>query len=242
MTANLLMKSIISAVLSLAIAVSTASAADIVVKHSGSNDPATEGWTRAATPSTDLSEGPVKGDSGLDAWKIKDDSKQQEDMMYTLPLSDEQLAQASSAGWSLKANLRIVNPGDDADSAIQLAFGDGTTLFNMFIGSTTAGDPYVVCSVPQTASTPNFVFQGGGSGYHLYEMRYDPASKNVSVFIDDVEQITGYAGVPSTKKIVSWGAERSVTVGEANYNFVEFSSPPSKSAQTQPATQPATQQ
>lgn len=211
--------------------------ASVVFSHAGNSDPETNGWAvePSFAPGGRPTSGPVSDDqgSGLDAWFI-DDNLQTigSNWFYTQTPSSTEISQASTLGWTLRANLRIVDAPDAISNAgsIMLEYATDAVSFRLALGSAANGDPITLLSDGGTDGDNNttgemFTYQNGGSGYHLYEMVYDPVASSVDLFIDGIERISDFSGIlDPTFKVnrVAWGSGSSFDVGQSNWNQVEW--------------------
>jgi hypothetical protein len=208
----------------------------VVASHMAGNDPTTEGWVIESSfaPSGRPTSGTVLNDqgSGFDAWYIDDNlSTIGSNLPYNVTLSDAQNVQAATHGWTLRANVRIADIPDSVGNAgsIMLSYANGSTDFRLALGSENDGDPIALLWDGGTtdsgtlATGSTFALQGGGPGYHLYELMYDPFTSTVDLFIDGIERLSNYAGVPTTLlNRVSWGSGSSFDTGQSNWNKVEM--------------------
>jgi hypothetical protein len=212
--------------------------ASIVFSHSGNADPTTEGWSvvePALVTGPRPATSPVSNDqgSGLDAWSIDDTSLAAgTTWTYTQSPSAADNSQATSLGWTLRANLRIGNLSDSVGNAgsIILEYANGTTAYRLALGSEADGDPIALLwdggtdpNDSRIATGTFFTLQNGGAGYHLYEMVYDPFANSVDLFIDGIERVSNYAGISSSLfNRVAWGSAASSDTGQSNWNQVQF--------------------
>jgi len=209
--------------------------ANIVFSYNGNVDPTTQGWTvePSFAPSGRPSSGPVSDDqgSGFDAWSIDDNlTTIGSNWLYTQSPSANDNNQADSLGWILRAQLRVVDAPDAVGNAgsIMLEYANGVTDFRLALGSEADGDPIALLWDGGTdgggmATGASFTLQGGGSGYHLYEMIYDPVAASLDLFIDGIERISNYSGIQSSLfNRVAWGSGSSIDTGQSNWNQVEF--------------------
>ena len=209
-------------------AVSRASLADVILSFSGSDNPVDSGWS--ATPAVPgLSAGSLVNDNGtgVDAWFVSDTSTAVGSFLgYSQDLTPSQLTSATDNGWTLRARLRVANDGDSVGNqgSVMVDFIDGTTQFGMAFGSELDGDPIV--SLPDSNSDQfsglSFTLDGGGNGYHLYELVYDPIASSADLFVNGVERISDYTGRGGTLNSVRFGALSSLDTGQGNYNLVQF--------------------
>ena len=206
--------------------VGTSQAFVTVFDHSGNTDPLTEGWSGNGG-------GPVANDagSGFDAWVIDDDSTTGSSAGYFQVPLDSQISQASSLGWRLSARIRLVDIPDMPGGSPALIYRDDAKTWQIHFGTEADGDPKLdlVTAVVGTLPTgfTSFTLQGGGSGYHLYELVFDPVLGSADLFIDGVEQVSNYVGATfgsgfPLPKSVFWGAASTTDIGQGNYNQARF--------------------
>lgn len=205
-----------------------------VFQHTDDNDPvATEGWTENGA-GTGVSTGQITNDagSGLDAWFVNDGSVALgSSRFYSLTPTASQVAQGSAFGWKLSARLRVVDVSTDeildrVDQSITVQYLDGTRRYLMNFGPDSDGDPTVLLGTgigSYSNTGPTFTLQGVGSTYHLYELIFDPIAGSADLFIDGIERLSDYTGDGSGSPMsVLWGAGQSSSIGQGNYNLVEF--------------------
>src|SRR5699024_6497975 len=99
--------------------------AQVVVRHSGANNPLTEGFV-FDWKARNTEVGPVLDDGGRDAWLIKHSSVE-DTIRYIHPLTERQGADAMTYGWELSTTVRFV----DMPPASGLTFQTGNESFRM---------------------------------------------------------------------------------------------------------------
>ena len=57
------------------------------------------------------------------------------------------------------------------------------------------------------------MLEGGGFGYHLYELTFAPVAGSADLFIDGVERLSDYVGPATATSRVLWGADTSFDTG-----------------------------
>lgn len=202
--------------------------AQVFIQHVGQADPTTEGWT--GDLGVGVTEGPIANDLGLDAWSIDDSTTAANSTrLYTFVPSPVIVSAVRNHGWRLRARLRVVDTPENADRAIIAEFIDGTTRWRMDFGSQPDGDPIVLLQTGVSAAGDDtglvFALEGGGNGYHLYEMVFDPASQTVDLFIDGLERVSNFMGMATGITRVAFGSGQSNQAGHANWNLVQFFQP-----------------
>ncbi len=191
--------------------------ATIIASHYGNNDPVTEGWIANTGPGVTL--GPVSNDGGFNAWSIDDNSSASGSVgSYKFFPSASDVAQAQAKGWVLRFVMRVVDVPDAADNGVSFEFQDGVDRWEFSFGSESDGDP-----VFNITGGPSFTFNGGGSGYHIYELFYDPVADSADIAIDGELILSNLsAPAPAVGTFVRFGAGSSVSTGHGRYNHVEF--------------------
>jgi hypothetical protein len=159
----------------------------LIVQHSGATDPATEGFSLSDLSGGSV--GPVTNDLGMNAWAT--DIPQRGFVGYIDSLTPLQQSETVGANWILSATLRDLQSGVLPNTFIELTASD---TYYMYIGSEINGDPYVNGS----RSNPVFVLNGGGGGYHNFQLVYSAATTEVSLWVDGVDQIPDFFQTPAT--------------------------------------------
>ena len=196
--------------------------------HSGANDPNNEGFDPIVVGAS-TAEGPIINDngSGFDAWSLSKAIDATE-KGYEYILTNGEAQEANTVGWFVKARIRIAMDNDNPDYAVAVMYSNGDRRFDMVLGSTIVGDPIVklVDSFTADGVDPQgstFTYTGGGNGYHLYEMRWDPAAQGVDLFIDGTERMSDYLGqstfVPTPR--LDFGCFGLQGTGDGHYNSVD---------------------
>ncbi len=161
------------------------------------------------------------------AWQVTDGGLAGTVPRYYQALDAVESQQARTKGWSMTANMRLVNQTEGPpslgigvffDSAAYLLMVDRdplTNKLNAYLLDTNSGQ----FRVHQVAI---------GSGvyhYHNYELRYGPNSALVSVFVDN-QFVDAWDGVFSThsslQNIFQFGSSTQAGFGVMNYRSVAF--------------------
>jgi len=212
----------------IALALTNAASATTVIVHNGALNPTTEGWTQFTGTGGGTTAGQVLNDlgSGYDAWAIDDNSTGFDTgLYYYQTTSAAVIAEGNAAGWRLSVRVRVVDTPDalvnvtgfGLASSVSAMYRDGSRDWYLGIGSQADGDPIV--RLPGGSA---FNFEGGGSGYHLYELVYNPSVTSAKLFIDGIERASGLVGAANTQTRVVFGATTSPDTGQGNYNLVRF--------------------
>ncbi len=210
-------------------------AGNVAYEHFGTADPASEGW-QVLGAGVSVTTGPAAPTAA--AWFVNDQGTSDDSMRwYRIEPTAREAAAALAEGWRLRACLQVVPFEDDVDSAISLEYRDGARTFAFQLGShlglpmvqivdgqgppacdSWVGTSILIQSVGTCLET--------GSGFHLYEMRYDPGTDTVTVSVDAPPPLwTGYAGfVPagSQEPRIEWGSSHGCRTGHARYARVQF--------------------
>jgi hypothetical protein len=203
--------------------------ATTIFQHSGSTDPYSEGWTTPYGVGGTI--GPIN-DGGTQAWIVDDNSSADgSHVWYTQTPTAQQHLDAAENGWVLRVNVRIVDIPDPINNAgsLLIQYSDGSTSYNLALGSEGDGDPLVLLqdggftNSGTIATGAGYTLQDGGSGYHLYELIYDPLAASTDLFIDGNEVLSNYSGFATVNDGVSWGSGTSYDTGQGNWNLVQFS-------------------
>jgi hypothetical protein len=218
--------------------------ASFAITHSGSTDPATEGfgvwpWSNSANVQ------PVQNDMGYAAWSITGLAQGQQYVYYSTPLSSNQLTDIANQGFVLNVKERVVQGNapiyDAANPAVigVVALSTGSKRFDIDLGVNSAGNTVVVLPNYVTVSggigiTPgaSYTLTDSGSSYHTYQLTYNPTTQLSDLFVDGIERIQGYSGFSyyspdegNSRGLYSllWGGYNG---GQANFNTVQFASSP----------------
>lgn len=190
-----------------------ASQAAVVFNHSGSIDPATEGWTvdnnQAATAAI-----------GSDSWRLRDTSPSGGWTHYRQVPDAATNVAASTGGWILTTEARFVDntPRPNSAGAMFADYIAGGAGFAMLFHRESDGDPTV------TFGGSSFTIEGVGElVYNEYSIVFDPGAGSADLFVNGVEQISD---VPGTATVaadrVAWGASGTVTEGVGDFAAVSF--------------------
>jgi len=202
-----------------------------LITHNGSLNPVSEGWTRHVSP-LPIPEGPLTPDpiGGLPAWNINDNSGDRiggSALWYASTLTPAQITAAQTDGWTLTTRLRVASIPDDPDFGVNVIFVDGVRSYDMYFGTQADGDQVIMLGETNSPFTgPQYVAEGQGNAYHLYQLVFDPGVGSASLFVDNnpVPVLTNYTGKSPIDPpgSIFWGATSSFTTGNGNYNLVEF--------------------
>lgn len=211
--------------------------ATTVFIHTDALNPVSEGWTQYTGSGGATTAGPVVNDlgSGLDAWAIDDNSTGFDTGLYYYEnLTGAQVTEGNTAGWRLSVRVRVVNTPDgfasvaapgSLFSAVSAMYRDGSRDWYLGMGSDASGNPLV--RLPDGSqcgpTTAGCAIGALGSGYHFYELVYDPGVLSATFLIDGVVRKSGIVGVSlATTARVLFGATTSPDAGQGNYNLVRF--------------------
>jgi hypothetical protein len=214
-----------------------------VFLHQGALNPVTdEGWTGYIGTGGATTAAPVVNDlgSGYDAWAVDDNSTAFDTLRYYYEdLTTAEVNEGNLAGWRLSFRVRVVNTPDALAtinvgginylwSDVAATYRDGSRDWYLGIASQADGDPIIRLPNSTSSLASTYALEGGGSGYHLYELVYDPSAASADLFVDGVELVSNIVGntTAAGQKRVMWGAMHSPDTGQGNYNFVRFANSP----------------
>lgn len=193
------------AVLLLAATGSALAQGTIVLQHSGATDPATEGFSFGGSGLV----GPVINDLGMDAW-ITAVSAPNQSTGYFQSLTAQQNAQLTGSDWVMSLTLRVVESPPVLGNN-WVSFGTGPCTFDLFFGSESDGDPFVtVYNILNTSDNQQFVLQGGGPGYHNYQLVYSAALDTADLWVDGVQRLSDLLPIQSPTQASSYGVSNRV--------------------------------
>ncbi len=199
----------------------------VVFNHSGNANPTTEGWSEIGA-GIGVTTGPVTNDlgTGLDSWFVRDTSVVTNSaIQYVATPSPTIHVQAATLGWTLSANVRMVESSVGSFGGMFADYLTDTVAFTMFFDREPDGDPRVLLY-----GHGSYTLDGVGDGaYHLFELVYDPTEGSADLFVDGVERLSNYTGLASGDNRIGWGASGSTETGRGHFNSVSFTVVPEPS-------------
>lgn len=220
----------------------------LIASHSGATDPATEGWTLQIRANGAV--GPVASDSyggGVATWYTYDadsfaDSAQ---AFYhgESALTASALADIATSGWSMRANLRVLdmkpegNEQPDQAPGLQVALADSQQWAILKLGQDSSGNTTAQVSAGFNPSTGSFndssIITISGSGYHYYELLGRPTGSLVDLYVDGTKRIDGLSDANLDASFAAalgnriyWGCADTAGVGIGYFNSVQFETSP----------------
>lgn len=201
-----------------------------IVQHSGANDPATEGWTYGSlVPSGTVTTGAITNDagSGYDTWYVNDDSAGGYGLYYQGFTSGDQTTLLGS-DWTATLRLRMPNNSTSFGGAVlmDVNLGPSNRRFLAYFGTDASGNPVVYDNSANSLALTTL-----GTGYHLYELKYDKVTSTVDLFIDNVGYATNWAGIAGSNQNsnaygqVQFGSGAGAPKGQGNYSLVQVAVP-----------------
>jgi hypothetical protein len=179
----------------------------------------------AATGSLQSSGVSPDGASGQNAWNLVDGSDAiGENLWYSTTLSGADVALADSNGWSLSAEIRLVDDYDDTRTTF-IRYGDGTTRFLAYFDLDANNDLTVELIDDGGNQLITLTNDGGGStDYHHYEIVYDPDT-SMAMFLFDGVRVDGggWSGEASANEGIRWGMGSGGGQASANYHSIQMS-------------------
>ena len=197
--------------------------AQSIVRHEGAKDPASEGWTKFRS-FAGVNTSPVKNEFGvgINAWSVNDTGGQ--DGIYGLTFNKQTAQRMKTSAWKLTVRLRVVDgPDEITNGAIMAGVANSGRSYIMGFGRTKAGFPIV--ELGRRGVSTRLVLDDLDSGYHLYELVYDPVDKFASLFVDGGLRAQNYGGLDEALQNVGdvyFGSTTSDDKGGANYATVKF--------------------
>jgi hypothetical protein len=186
----------------------------VVIQHNGATDPTTEGFGLHPNNGGGSAK-PVFGDLGVNAWQITISNNSQ--LVYIYSLTQPQQSEIAGSDWILSFTLRDLRPTPVPNDFVQL-LGTSSELLGVAVGSKTNGDPYL------WGGTSLFTLNGGGAGYHNYEIVYAAATDTASLWVDGTEEVSNFLSHLSRAGGITglqWGETQSGPSG-ANWNLVSL--------------------
>lgn len=192
--------------------------AQVIADYAADADPTTEGFGIWPT-NGGISTNGLADDQGMVAFQIQNTGASDEQAYYTMlggtgpfgsmgegsGLTSEQASEISTQGFTLSLEARVVQgPVLDTNglfSANATVAGFDGYRYDIDLGTNANGDTTVV--LPEetsfnnnqfTITTTNAPVVVAGSGYHLYQLSYNPASGVATLFIDGIAREFGYPG------------------------------------------------
>lgn len=150
----------------------------VVVQHTGANDPITEGFTLLQPGNAEV--GPVFEDFDRDAWSIRLQS-QTEYGAYEHALTERERQDAATFGWELSVTLRFLSFPDVWGNGVY--FYTGAHRFSMEFFTDSDGTLWISDSL----SGGDYRFEGGDDDYHRYTLVYDPLAELARLWVDGVD-------------------------------------------------------
>jgi hypothetical protein len=190
-----------------------------IIQHSGDADPTTEGFTLAQI-GTQASVGPVVN-NGVSAWNTTV-SNVGNNISYVYSLTPQQQAETAGVDWILSFTVQDLQPGGIGNDFVIIGGAFGINL-----GSESNGDPYIGV----IRSNPMFVLNGGGDGYHNYQIIYDAGTGTAGLWIDGHEEVDNFyknISIPNGIPDIEWG-ESQAGPSSANWNLVSLEAVPEPS-------------
>ena len=197
-----------------------ASGQGVLYQHLGANDPANEGFTLSTSGSGGTT-GPILDDDGVDAWATQVGSGGT--LWYSRDLD---VALMSQNDWVLSLTLRVVEPGPYYNNSF-VRVQMGSSGYNLWFSAQTDGDPIV--RVGQFSTGPVYVLDGGGPGYHDYQLKYQTELGSAELWVDGVMQMNDIAPISLNGSALLWG-ENQAGPSHVNWGMVSLQIVPEPSA------------
>jgi sialidase-1 len=178
--------------------------------------------TNSANPGLTFSAVTNDISTGLNAWKVRDQSASAGTLVYRLPIDSASDALARDNGWRLLVNARMVaNFGATSPSSV-VRYNRGGWRYGIWFHLTASGD----LTAQLLGITTVYTLTALGTGtaaYHTHVLVFDPATGTASYYFDGQPIIKNYAGESDTTEDgLTFGAASSAGQGEINFNRVQF--------------------
>ena len=198
-----------------------------IAEHTGLNDPLTEGFSGSGAGGS-----AVMNDMGFDAWNMTGVGAFSR---YGFSLSGQDIVDMQQTGWRMTANLNntladVDNMGDPRDDAsdlgniIEVSLA-GLGQWSLAIGADAAGNPDLLAAdLCCLGGTPIPLTGVSGTGYHEYQMVYNPNTSmtDVQVLVNGLDQgMIGPAGSNFGDRF-NWGNSDGGATHNTNWNLVRL--------------------
>jgi hypothetical protein len=205
--------------------------ADVIGLHSGMTDPLTEGFSTVSFGASSTA-GPISNDLGKPAWSIAGTAQSSQFGYMSGALTATQQAEVAATGFTLTMVARVVQglaPAYDSTSHVVIGGADldtGVKRFEVDLSLDSQGNTVAVLPTSIDNGGPGFSIRAPGANYtvtgndwHTYQLVYNPTTQLADLFIDGVDQISGYAGHTSfvENRGLVWSANSG---GQGDFNFV----------------------
>jgi len=153
--------------------------------------------------------GTLASDSGLPAYVIKGLGQNSQFGWETGAFTNSELSGIANYGFDLTMVARVlpgVEPSWTLGSEVEMAtcgIGfDATTQFIISLGLDASGNTHVMLPTAYDNSGPgsSVIMTSGseftlsGNGYHTYELKYDVSTQSATLFVDGIQELSGYQG------------------------------------------------
>ncbi|HWL50985.1 MAG TPA: hypothetical protein VNQ90_01020 [Chthoniobacteraceae bacterium] len=220
----------------------------VLIRHSGSIDPATEGWTLQQGNNPRIS-AHAATDGGTAVWQINNVKNTPEETGSTHYLYYQSFLPQDldlSTGWSLTVSLRVdgVSQATGAQSTItflseydlsgQRLSGNDRISYTMYFGTASGGGIRFQVLTSDGAVTVATGSTATAGDYHTFSLEWNPGDTAVSALFDGEVVKSDFAGVTASTVIRSnlqWGnAATSSSLDRTTYwKQVEFAVVPEPS-------------
>ena len=204
---------------------------NIIIEHSGRQDPVSEGWalTGSTTPSPVGVIDPGSDGAHFEAWNLNSNvAGTVAPHFRTNGFSAAQLSELEQ-GWKLSVAVRVVDGPSIPHGGVSTRLDKDNSLYWMWFGQDDAGN--ILVNLPQSSSDAHTVTTSGiGGEYHLFELIDAPSDSDgaangmADLYVDGVLLETGYAGFSNSVSVVRvlWGDISGATSqdGESNWALV----------------------
>jgi hypothetical protein len=209
-----------------------AASASIVIQHTGSNDPTTEGWTFNGNPP-----GSPVVSGGTAAWQVNDNDTTNRPLYARTGNANSLFTPQQQAlflvnGWVATWNLEIVNNSlfsnpRGVETSVTVNISGTDRRFTLDFGRkgpaggiNATGPDFEITLGPSGTS---FTRVGAGAGFHEIKLVGTATSSTAALYFDN-NLVTNYAANADSGNFY-WGSLSDPGTSIANWNLVQFAVP-----------------
>ncbi len=214
--------------------------AAVILSHSGSTNPVTEGWTLNKGTNVDINAG-AYNDGGVQTWQINNvnTTPGTHQLYYNATINND-----LSTGWKLDLSLKSVgvnlSPGaqstvlfvSEYDASGNKLTGNNRISYQIYFGTTATGALRIQIVVGGVAT--NVTYTASGT-YQTLSLAWNPGDVGATLSVDGTAVKTGFMGdalSSSARSNLSWGnlATSTATNRSTNWESIQFSVVPEPSS------------
>ncbi len=179
----------------------------IVIQHTGYNDPLSEGFTIHSFGAVQVAG--VTNDSGYNAWATLFSGS---GVVYSANVGN-----LTGSDWVLSVTVKIAaTNANPYGSVFDAGISTGTSSIGMAFGADSNGNQLVL--IQRYGE-----FAINGSSYNNYQLVYDATANAASLWINGMQKLSGITGFVPSIATLSWGGGyQSPSSYQANWNLVSL--------------------